>query len=538
MGGAPPRPALSLLTVALQSSPRKRASWMKPSPSMMQRPLFVRNAAIARGARLATSREDIVEEIVRQHFLEGSSGTISASDVGRYVSSPFALYCDHHAPEHERDADSEPSAMQKARGIAHEEEVVEGEIVPVPYETWEEGFRLTIRRMAAGEPTILQGPLISNPLGMIGIPDQLRKVHNSKSVFGNYRYRVVEVKLATNITQAHVIQAAFYNRLLGAIQCLTPKTFTIINGKGEESVEKFASSEPALDRSVRGVRRVIVGDFVPTPEYGKTPPPWRSFGDKLAENDLTSLSQIGGPRRIELKKAGYHTITDIANAREDDLAKLPKMNYYVANRIVPSATARLAGAPIPKRPVHFPKATVEMFLDMESVNEGIGLPFCNYLIGVVVRSESEERYVSFFADTLKEEKRCWRAFRDLLASTGAVALYCWGASAEPVYIRKMARRYRVSAGEQDRILNSLVDLHRLTIDSFAFPTPGEGIKDIAGSLGFKWHNPEADGLLTMFKYMQYLDSGSRDTTLRDEILRYNEDDCRAVMFVKDWLAAQ
>ena len=40
-----------------------------------------------------------------------------------------------------------------------------------------------------------------------------------------------------------------------------------------------------------------------------------------------------------------------------------------------------------------------MFLDMENVNEGIRLPFCNYLIGVVVRSESEERYVSFFAET-------------------------------------------------------------------------------------------------------------------------------------------
>ena len=487
---------------------------------------------------MATSREDLVEEIVRQHLIEGSSGTISASAVGRYVSSPFALYCDYHAPEHERDADSEPLATQKARGIAHEEEEVEGEIVPVPYETWEEGFRLTIEMMAAGEPTILQGLLISNPLGLIGKPDQLRKIHNSKSIFGNYRYRIVEVKLAANITQAHVMQAGFYNRLLGAIQCLTPKTFAIINGRGEESVETFSSRESDLDRSVRGARGVVAGDFVPTPEYGKTPPPWRSFGNKLAENDLTSLSQIGGPRRTELMKAGYHTIADIANTRERDLAKLPKMNYYVANRIVPSAKARLADAPIPKRPVHLPKATVEMFLDMESVNEGIGLPFCNYLIGVVVRSESGERYVSFFADTPTEEERCWQAFCDLLAPMETVALYCWGASAEPVYIRKMVRKYGVSAGEQDSISSSLVDLHRLTIDSFAFPTPSEGLKDIAGSLGFKWHNPKADGLLTMIKYMQYLDSGSRDTALRDEILRYNEDDCRAVMFVRDWLAAQ
>ena len=251
-----------------------------------------------------TYRKDIVEEIVQRHFIEGDTDSISASVVGRYVSSPFALYCDYFAPEHERDADSDLVAMQKARGIAHEEEVIEGEIVPVPYETWEEGFRLTIEMMVSGEPTILQGLLISNPLGMIGKPDQLRKVRNSKSIFGNYRYRVVEVKLAANITQAHVMQAAFYNRLLGAIQGLTPKTFAIVNGRGEESVEEFASKEPDLDRNVRRARGVVVGDFVPTPEYGKTPPPWRSFGNKLAENDLTRLPQIGGPRRTELIRSG------------------------------------------------------------------------------------------------------------------------------------------------------------------------------------------------------------------------------------------
>ena len=113
------------------------------------------------------SRRNLVDEIVRRHFFEGDKNSISASAVGRYVSSPFALYCDYFAPEHVRDTDSEPLTMQKARGIAHEEDLIEGEIVPVPYETPEEGFRLTIEMMADGEPNILQGLLISNPLGAL-----------------------------------------------------------------------------------------------------------------------------------------------------------------------------------------------------------------------------------------------------------------------------------------------------------------------------------------------------------------------------------
>ena len=484
------------------------------------------------------SRRNLVDEIVRRHFFEGDKDSISASAVGRYVSSPFALYCDYFAPEHVRDTDSEPLTMQKARGIAHEEDLIEGEIVPVPYETPEEGFRLTIEMMADGEPNILQGLLISNPLGMIGRPDQILKVRNSKSIFGNYRYRVAEVKLASNITRAHVMQAAFYNRLLGAIQCLTPKTFTIINGRGEELVEKFDGWESDLGRSVREARKVVAGALVPVPEYDKTPPPWRSFGNKLAENDLTSLPQISSSRRTELMRAGYHTIADIANMQESHLASLSKVGYYAANRIVPSARARLKGVPIAKKPVHLPNATVEMFLDMENMNEGIGVPFLNYLIGVVVRSESEDRYVSFFAKTPAEEGKCWQAFCELVASSGTVVIYYWSGSAKPVYIRKMKGRYETASAVQDRIRDSLVDLYRVATDSFAFPVPKEGLKDIAGSLGFRWRNPEANGFLTMIKYEQYLNSGSIDTALRDEILTYNEDDCRALMFIKDWLAAQ
>ncbi len=190
-------------------------------------------------------RKDIVDEILRRHLTEGDEELISASKVAQYVASPFAFYCDMFAPEDKRDPDPEFLAMRRERGHVYEEEVIEGETAPVSYETLEEGFRLTVEMMAAGEPAIYQGPLISKPVGMIGRPDQLLKVPNSKSIFGKYRYRVVEVKSLFNIKESHRAQAAFYNRLLGRIQDLTPKTFTIKNGRGEETVERFARWESA-----------------------------------------------------------------------------------------------------------------------------------------------------------------------------------------------------------------------------------------------------------------------------------------------------
>ena len=193
----------------------------------------------------------------------------------------------------------------------------------------------------------------------------------------------------------------------------------------------------------------------------------------------------------------------------------------------------MAGVPILKENPRFPKGTVEMFLDMENLNwDG----FVNYLIGVLLRSDSEERYIGFFAETPDEEWKCWQEFCKLVRSVGPVAIYYWSVSAEKVYIKKTIDRYETDPVVRER-LNSSIDLQRLTLDSFAFPTHSDRLKDIAGSLGFKWRLKDWDGLLAMIRYRAYLDSGSTDIKARSDILTYNEDDCRAAMFVKDWLAA-
>ncbi len=65
---------------------------------------------------------------------------------------------------------------------------------------------------------------------------------------------------------------------------------------------------------------------MPDPVFGKTPKPWRSFGNKVAKSDLTRLWQIGDPRRKALNKAGHYTIEDIARASERDLSAVPKLD--------------------------------------------------------------------------------------------------------------------------------------------------------------------------------------------------------------------
>ncbi len=492
---------------------------------------------------MTPSRQDIVDEILRRHLTSGDEEFISASEVARCVSSPFALYCDKFAPVEERDPDSPLLEMLRERGSVHERDVIDGDVVTHTYETFEDGFRLTVEQMAAGRLGILQGPLISKPAGLRGIPDQIRKVPNSKSVFGNYSYRVVEVKSQFNLTPSHKLQGAFYNHLLGLIQSTTPYEFGIIDGRQEESVEMFDRWQRPLARYMELTRAIVSGQYKPQPVFGQTPEPWRSYGNKEADRDLTRLWQIGPSRKQALSDAGYDTIEDIALASPSDLSGVPGLSLNIAGHIAAQAKAIGKSRPIQRRPVFFPKVSVEMFLDMESTNEGLDVlqgtrdGFVNYLTGVVVRSKSDERYIGFFAETPDEEEKCWQDFCSLIVEAESLAVYHWSASAEPAYIRKMMGKYDTPPAVREKLFDSLLDLQRVTTDAFAFPTPSYGLKDIAGYLGFEWRRPGFDGLLAMVAYSHYVSSGSTDVSLRDRLLRYNEDDCRALMTVKDWLVA-
>ena len=59
------------------------------------------------------------------------------------------------------------------------------------------------------------------------------------------------------------------------------------------------------------------------------------------------------------------------------------------------------------------------------------------------------------------------------------------------------------------------------------------IPALATFLGFKWRDKEPSGAASIEWYHQWVET--EDLQIRQRILDYNEDDCRATMLVKDWL---
>ena len=84
----------------------------------------------------------------------------------------------------------------------------------------------------------------------------------------------------------------------------------------------------------------------------------------------------------------------------------------------------------------------------------------------------------------------------------------------------------------------MVDLSPITTRAFAFPTYGESLKDVAKALGFNWRHQDVSVLTSVVLYLTYIKSGGKDGDSKQKILDYNEDDCKATMYVFDWLKSQ
>jgi hypothetical protein len=64
------------------------------------------------------------------------------------------------------------------------------------------------------------------------------------------------------------------------------------------------------------------------------------------------------------------------------------------------------------------------------------------------------------------------------------------------------------------------------------PTYGNGLKELAGYLGFTWQDEDADGFMSMVWRRRWEATGLAD--LKDKLIRYNQDDCNALYLVHQW----
>ena len=201
-----------------------------------------------------------IDDLVLKCMMKSSYEPLTARTVTTYLNSPFAVHCEKFVSKDEKDKISEYDRLLFKKGKDHEKKIVHEKypnVVSISYETPEIGFRSTIESMILGDETLHSMPMYYLPNGVYGIPDIVEKSNTENSIFGDYHYTVTEVKLAKNIKQDHLIQGAFYNYVLGAIQGITPDIFCTINGEGEKEEHDYRSYEPTLMSLIGNTRKIL-----------------------------------------------------------------------------------------------------------------------------------------------------------------------------------------------------------------------------------------------------------------------------------------
>ena len=506
----------------------------------------------APGKQKRTQRPRIKSETVFSECMaDGPYSTVRASDVVRFVNSQFSLWCDRFADTSEQDPPDPIMEELARRGNIHENRILEEEQPDIVHiaadpEEWPEGiggmnvridgnnneesFLLGINAMMGGAETLSKAMLFYLPDGMVGIPDLLRRA-NGKSAFGSYYYTVIEVKSARNITYAHRLQAAFYTALIGRIQRKTPRTFQIINGNGTLEEFKFADYERSLDRIMERIRDVFANSR-PAAVFGHGRHPWVSYTNRTAvkTGNTTLISGIGPVGMQHLAGAGITTLDEMISAGIDRVAAVSGIGLRRAAAYMESALALSGNTAVRRRTAGHALLgeRTEMFLDLEGMPGATASDAAIYLIGLLVREDGQEEYVSFVRAN-SGPKRIVLDFIKFIAGREC-PIYHWGYY-DRLYLIGMMEKYGIAAPAF--MESSLTDLHQVAANSFAFPLPSINLKDLAGWMGFRWTNPDVNAFNSYELYRSYRLRKNKDDLKM--VLDYNMDDCRATAVVRDWL---
>ncbi len=389
-------------------------------------------------------------------------------------------------------------------------------------------------------PALIRSALLARGNHLISRPHALVACRG-RSNLGDHHYAPVVIKNRLHVSAEDRTGLTYQALLLLTVQGRFPES-------GQVSLRDGSQVTVGLERSSPDSRRVKQALQAWLDGRRGSPVP-RPFGcarcgscrwNRACQEELRKLddpSLIPGMKRKvrdNLLQAGVSTCHALAETEQAKLVAIPGIGKKLAATFISSARALSSGKPVwLNRPdVNTSIDEPSLFLDFESESS----VDADYLIGVLIRTEGQERYFPFLAREPGEEGAIWRAFLKQVSPllTGGTKVYHYH-SYEAAAIRRLSSRHGDPEGVAERLLGHLVDLRRVLRDSVALPLESNSLKSVARWLGFNWTGDDASAKASMIWYRSWLESGD-ESLLRDCVV-YNRDDCLATAVLADWLSA-
>ncbi len=490
--------------------------------------------------------------------LASKSTRITASMLYDLVSCPHRVTMDLFANPSERDAVSPFVHLLWERGAAHEKEVIAGiEDAFLDLSKYEGGEkeRLTLAAMDRGESLIYSGRISSDDL--LGEPDLLRK-EGKGYVAGDIKSGAGE----EGVSEEHdgkpkihyAVQLALYTDILERLGHSNGRTpfvwdvhgaevpYDLMAVRGKRNPRRLWDD---YEQCLSDARKILSRALQTSPAYSAgicKNCVWYTTCIKRLEaaNDLTLIPELGRSKRdaminrissirelASINPADFLDDGKIAGIGPDTLAKMhTRARLLSAEDAKPYLTAK----------VTLPPADKELFFDIEV---DPWREFC-YLHGFVERQNGNnetERFVFFFANAMtpEAEKQAFAEALRYIQKSHPCVIYYYSKYERTIY-RNLCKKYPdVCTSEQiEEIFDPRhsVDLYNDVVKKGTeWPTRDFSIKTLAQYLGFTWKDPHPSGAASIEWFYRWTESG--DPKIRERILGYNEDDCRATRVLLD-----
>ena len=377
----------------------------------------------------------------------------------------------------------------------------------------------------------LQIELVAHPTLLLKQP--------GKSVFGDWSYIPINVKLGRRPKPEYKLIGAYHAQMLAIIQNQFPtESLLILRQQNQYQVNLIHW----LDRTRKIINNCLeMLCLQAEPEVFISRQKcslchWYSYCYKEAKSQQ-HLSLVPGitPKRYEsLKEIGLEDLESIAHHGDRYLGK--RIGQDIAKQLKQQARALLLNTPLIRADYNLnyserlPSSAIELYFDIEAEPDRN----LDYLLGILLvdNLNNTQQFYPFLAETIAEEEKVWHDFFKFVNSYPQAPIFHFS-DYEVDTIKRLARLYDTPKIQSKAIVSRCVDLHHWVTKSVVLPVESYSLKSLANWLGFQWREKTASGDQSVCWYDQWLTT--QDRSLLEFILNYNEDDCYATYYLKSWL---
>ena len=486
---------------------------------------------------------------------------VTAAMLYDLVACPHRVTMDLFASSADRDSPNPFIQLLWEKGSLYEREVIAGlktAFLDLSRYAGDEKERRTLEAMNNGEPLIYAGRIQAN--GLLGDPDLLRKEANGY-IAGDIKSGAGEEgPVGDSKPKIHyAVQLGIYTDILERLGLSAGRRAFVWDIHGVEVPYDFEASYGK--RNPRTLWQDYQDALYETEAIAarrETTLPAYSAACKLCHwysacvkrlkesDDLTMIPDLGRSKR-DAMYGTVRTVTEFAEAKPASFITGKKtafagigpdtlQRFHDRAMLLVSRNAK----PFLRAPVELPTYERELFFDIE-VDP---LRDICYLHGFVERCNGDngtERFVSAFAaePTPEAEKHAFAQALNFIRESRPCAVYYYSKYERTIYRRLQERYSDLCTPEEIEDLFDpahAVDLYNDVVKKATeWPTWDFSIKTLAKFLGFAWRDTHPSGAASIEWFHRWVETG--DERIRQRILDYNEDDCRATRVLLDGIRA-